>query len=190
MKEPIKTIKRGRFTGCIWYDENPENPRKWENVGKIIASSKYLKSECTSEYLKSSRVSLPVYVLDHSGISVSTSPYNSRWDSGLIGYICVTDDDAREKLLGKDEEVPLAEIRKRAEAVLQGEVETLDQYMSGEMYYFTVEDENGVVVDNCEELYGLDYTEEVLMDSLKYLDELDFPLFTSAGLEVPEPDNN
>ena len=190
MKEAVKTIKRGRFTGCIWYDENPENPRRWENVGKIIAYPKYLKSECTAEYLKASEVSLPVYGLDHGGISVSTTPYNIRWDSGLIGYICVTDDDAREKLFGKDEEVTLAEIRKRAEAVLRGEIETLDQYMSGEMYYFTVEDEKGVVVDTCGGLYGLDYTEEVLMDSLEHLDELDFPLFTSTGLEVPEQDNN
>ena len=129
-------------------------------------------------------------MLDHSGIRVSTTPYNIRWDAGLIGYICVTDEDAREKLFVKDEEVSLAEIRKRAEAALQGEVETLDQYMSGEVYYFTVEDEKGVVVDSCGELYGLDYTEEVLMDSLELLDELDFPLFTSAGLEVPEQDNN
>ena len=190
MKEPIKTIKRGRFTGRIRYDENPENPRRWENVGKILSSSKYINSECTAEYLKASKVSLPIYMLDHSGISVSTTPYNIRWDSGLIGYICVTDEDAREKLFSKDEEVPLAEIRKLAEAVLQGEVETLDQYMSGEVYYFTVEDEKGVVVETCAEFYGLDYTEEVLMDSLKYLDELDFPLFTSVGLEVPEQDNN
>ncbi len=190
MKEAVKTIKRGRFTGCIRHDENLENPRKWKNVGKIIASSKYLKSECTSEYLKASRVSLPIYVLDHNRIRVSTSPYNIRGDSGVIGYICVTDDDAREKLFGKDEEVTLAEIRKRAEEVLRGEIETLDHYMSGEMYYFTVEDEKGVVVDTCEELYGLDFTEEVLRHSLKYLDGRDFQLFTSTGLEVPEPDNN
>ena len=189
MKGAIKPIKRGRFTGCIWYDENRENPRGWENVGKIISSSRYIKSECTFEYLKASKVSLPIYMLDHSGISVSTTPYNIRCDSGLIGYICVTDEDAREKLLVKDEEVSLAEIRKRAEAVLQGEIETLDQYMSGEIYYFTVEDEKGVVVDACGELYGLDYAEDVLMDSLEHLDELDFPLFTSTGLEVPEPDN-
>ena len=37
-------------------------------------------------------VALPVYLYDHSGIAVSTTPFNSSFDSGLVGVIYTTEE--------------------------------------------------------------------------------------------------
>lgn len=67
---------------------------------------------------------LPVYLYDHSGITVSTSSFSCRWDSGQVGFIYVTKDKA-----GDDWGC--------AEACLKSEIETLAQYLEGDVYGFT-----------------------------------------------------
>jgi len=36
---------------------------------------------------------LPLYLLDHSGITISTRDFNDRWDSGQIGWTYVSNED-------------------------------------------------------------------------------------------------
>lgn len=39
-------------------------------------------------YLKTRGLTyLPVYIFEHSSITISTKPYNCRFDSGLLGYV-------------------------------------------------------------------------------------------------------
>ena len=43
-------------------------------------------------------VVLPVYLLDHSGLAMSTTDFNDRWDSGQVGIIFVSFDKIREEM--------------------------------------------------------------------------------------------
>jgi len=78
---------------------------------------------------------LPVYMLDHSGITISTTKFSCPWDSGQIGYIFVTKPQAREWFGYK---VITAKRKEALRASLISEIETLDSYVSGQMYAYTV----------------------------------------------------
>lgn len=70
---------------------------------------------------------LPLYLYDHSGITMSTNRFNCPWDSGQVGYIYLT----REKY---EKETALEFTIKAAHEILTGEVETYDYYLTGEVY--------------------------------------------------------
>ena len=76
-------------------------------------------------------VILPVYMLDHSGISYSVGSFNDPWDSGPVGYIYMdpTSPEA-EACYGKgnmpDREIVVKE--------LAGEVEDYDNYVNSRVY--------------------------------------------------------
>jgi len=39
---------------------------------------------------------LPLYMYEHSGVALSTSDFNDKWDSGCIGYVFMTHEQASE----------------------------------------------------------------------------------------------
>lgn len=69
------------------------------------------------------RAILPVYLLDHSGLSVSTGRYACGWDSGQVGFIMTYDE-------GNEHTDP--------EGALRAQIEELDDYLQGNVYGFTV----------------------------------------------------
>jgi len=69
---------------------------------------------------------LPLYLYDHSGLRIATSPFSCPWDSGRIGFIYTTVSKAR-KSLG----IHKGDIAKPAKEVMSLEVETYDDYLSG-----------------------------------------------------------
>lgn len=97
---------------------------------------------------------LPLFLYDHSGITMNTSGFYSPWDSGQVGVIAVL----KETVL---DEMDWKRISKqRAEKVyqwLREEVEIYDQYLRGEIYGFRVETEDGDVLDSCWGYFDADY---------------------------------
>lgn len=100
---------------------------------------------------------LPLYLYDHSGITMSCSPFSCPWDSGQVGYIYCTVER------GVAECGSLENARKH----LQSEVEVYDQYLTGDVWGFVVEecaddpdeyghDEEWEQVDSCWGFYGQD----------------------------------
>lgn len=124
----------------------------------------------------------PLYLYDHSGITMSTSdeyPYNDRWDAGCVGYVYISKADVlkylveyvldengeRIKIEHKHENSPSTysyktqpiseeNWRKRAAEHIDIEVETYDKYLRGEVYGYKLEKE--VVVEekcpHCDEI--------------------------------------
>ena len=109
-------------------------------LAKIQAYNRALMAEIEKAY-----VVLPVYLLDHSGLSVSTTDFNDPWDSGQTGIIFASFDKIREEY-GVETVTP--EIRQKAEDLLRGEVEQYDAYLNGECYGYELY-KNGEVVDSC-----------------------------------------
>lgn len=76
----------------IYHDESPESPREWDNLGVIIAwHPRYNLGDMSKEFvaltgsdafiLKWKKIEpygviLPLYLYDHSGISISVEPYS------------------------------------------------------------------------------------------------------------------
>ena len=112
-------------------------------------------------------VVLPLYLYDHSGITMNTTGFRSSWDSGQVGVIYATTADIV-KEYGED----TPETREKATALLRGEVETYDQYLTGDVFGIVLTrdetDEDGDEIDpeDCEELdscwgfFGAEYAEQ------------------------------
>jgi len=115
----------------------------WQEVDKHVRS---LVDAVLDRYY----VILPVYLFDHSGITISTSPFQCPWDSGQVGYIYASLDDAKQNwLIGssgdwdttyKDHNGEQVTIREGTRRHLQVEIETYDQYIRGDVYGFVVEE--------------------------------------------------
>jgi hypothetical protein len=75
-------------------------------------------------------VILPLYLYDHSGITMSTSPFSCRWDSGQVGWTFVSKKKIREEYGVKRISKELIE---KVTEMLEGEVRTYDMYLTGEL---------------------------------------------------------
>ncbi len=74
---------------------------------------------------------MPLYLMDHSGLSISTEDFYDRWDSGQIGWIH-TDAKRAEELWEADWDVD------RARQELKDQVIQYDKYLQGEYYGIVV----------------------------------------------------
>lgn len=169
--DTIETFTVGRYTVRIEHDPDPESPREWSNLGTMVCwHSRYTLGDKhtyaspedfrESDDYKHALIVLPLFLLDHSGITMRTHDFSDcdpgQWDSGQVGYIYVTRDTVLHeyscKRIGK-------RTRKLAESALRAEVHAYDEYLTGQVYGYIVE-RDGVRVDSCWGFYGLDYCKE------------------------------
>lgn len=102
---------------------------------------------------------LPLYLYDHSGITMSTGKFSCPWDSGQVGFIFMTKAEClREWGKGGTRLTPA--IKAKAESFMTGDVETYDQYLTGDVWGYVIEDADGDEVDALWGLYGDDYAIE------------------------------
>lgn len=117
---------RGGHLGAQLYNttdaELPGNLRESDDGGYISAQ--------LDRYF----IWLPVYMYDHSGQTISTSPFSCRWDSGQIGWIVYARDRVRKdygwsRITAKREDFICK--------YLIGVVEHHDHILQGNVYGFT-----------------------------------------------------
>lgn len=106
---------------------------------------------------------LPLYLYEHSGMTVRTGPFSDPWDSGQVGFIFTTR-ERYEKLCGK----PTRNWKAKARKYLAGEVETLDQYLTGDVWGYRIADQNGHEIDSCWGFYGHNNAEKEAQGQLRY----------------------
>ena len=154
-----KTFPNG-YKVVVSIDPEPQSPREWDNIGTVVIHnrSRYAFADETADMhellnLESDKnhISLPIYLYDHSGITINTTGFACRWDSGQVGVIYCTKADAIREFGNK---VCTAKVRDKALKVLKAEIEELDQYIQGDVYGYQVFDPSGEVVDSCWGYYG------------------------------------
>lgn len=183
MKETYK-----KFTIELIQDENSESPREWDNLGTMycfhrrysLGDKHDLDTDEVKEIFNDDKnyVSLPLYLYDHGGITMSTSSFSCRWDSGQVGIIAVS----REKIFKEYGKKYLTKkLRDQIISYLVGEVKTYDQYLTGDVYGYQITDSEDNVRDSCWGFYG---TENALDQARSQIDyyvkteplQLDLPL--------------
>jgi len=165
----------------IEQEESPESPREWDNLGTMICfhgrynlgdDHNYNPSDfdgwADMEHKLSKEfdgVLLPLYLYDHSGITMNTTGFNCPWDSGQVGFIGISKAKIRKEFSVRN---VTRDMIARVTNCLIGEVETYDQYLAGELYGYIIEDENGEHVDSCWGYYGYEHAEEEGKAQLEY----------------------
>ena len=89
---------------------------------------------------------LPLYLYDHSGITISCShsyPYNDRWDAGQVGWTYASYNEIKNEY-----ETVNAETIEKAKQRLIDETETYDNYLRGNSYGYIIE-KDGEEIDSC-----------------------------------------
>lgn len=166
MSDPIEVIEEGDHRIKIYYDEDGESPREWDNLGTMVCfhrryrlgdKTDFKYPEDITEFLRENSgkvISYPLYLYDHSGITISIEPFSCPWDSGQVGYIYVE----KEKVLKEFKKKKLSKkLVKKIEELLQSEVETYDKFIRGEVYGYEV-----YKLDKCKEC---DQISEEFVDS-------------------------
>lgn len=162
------------------FSEDWDTPRDWDNLGVIVAWHRRYTigdiqpsmppSEWLAELYKNdpSAVVLPVYMYEHGGVTISTSPYGCEWDSGQIGYIYTTLD--RVQKYYKDDWRRMTKARRATcEVLLNDEIKIYDQYLRGEVYRYLIKDDDGEIVESGHGYYERDYCESEAQAMIKYL---------------------
>ena len=172
----IVKIEEKEYKKCkieIGYDECAESPVEWqisrivawhprytigqeyiprdevpsEGIDRLINSSGVMSVDHYSELMAYSSL----YMYDHSGITISTSPFYCHWDSGQVGYVYITKKDAARNKIKTEKE---------AMKIIEDDVQCYDRYIRGEIHYYCIYDQNG---DIFEQIYNIDDSVENLM---------------------------
>lgn len=152
----MKIEYRG-FTIEIEQDEYPTDPRELCNLGTMYCIHRRYNLgdinnlpadeivEIAESVQKSGGVVLPLYLYDHSGLSISTRPYSCQWDSGQVGFIMAEAEKIRSEYSIKRVS---KKVRGRAEQLLKSEVEEYGNYLSGNCWGYFIRDKAGNVIDS------------------------------------------
>lgn len=183
------TLTVDGLTVRIEADEDSRNPRtEWDHVGTMVCwhrryklgdeqpsyppsefflrlmqereaevHPKYppddLPDEHVQRYIAKHFYVLPLYLYDHSGLTMNTSGFSCQWDSGQVGWIVMSRDKADEQGIAD----PLG--------LLRSEVAEYDQYLTGDVWGYVIEDDDGHHLDSCWGFYGFDHCKEQATES-------------------------
>lgn len=174
----VKEFQHKGLTIKIVQDTDADSPRNWDNLGTMVCfhrryqlgdiNPKYSQEELQELIERKDVISLPLFLYDHSGLSMKCSAVSCKWDSGQVGYIYVT----REKILKEySKKVLTKKLIAKVIKQLQCEVETYNQYLTGDCYGFQVETETGEHLDSCYGFFGIESCEEQALEQAKYFAE-------------------
>ncbi len=190
-----------KLTVSIVHDSAPDSPREWDHLGIIagfhrrynigdsdpgvlldgekISSDDYDGwDEMEADLRRRGALCIKsLYLYDHSGTSISTRSFAGRaqhasWDSGRVGFTFTTRKRMGE-FLGKTRLT--SKTREHVENLLEAGVKEYDDYMTGEVYTYLIEDGEGNVLDTCGGYYGFDVVKEEAASELAWFvkNELD-----------------
>lgn len=137
-------------------DDDSTNPaHDWDMVGTIAIDNRcryafgHVHIGCDEMHaILSDRnnIVLPVFMYDHSGISINTTGFSCPWDSGQVGIVYCSKEKAVEEFGNKR---CTAMVRAAAIACMISDVKSVDDYLTGNVWGYRVLDADGVVLDSC-----------------------------------------
>lgn len=194
--EPYETFEHNGKTIKIYSDEDPPNPRtEFDHAGTMVCfhrryvlgdknhglsftdyNNSWDELHDAIQRQKGGAVIFPLYLYDHSGLRIRAGSFqgllpqgHAEFDSGQVGFIFVS----KTKVLS---EFGWKSITAKRRAVLEegllAEVEEYDQYLSGDVWGYTVtthyRDEltnADVEQDSCWGCFGLDYARKLAKEA-------------------------
>lgn len=182
--DALETIEKDGWTAKLYHDEDAQNPRKdCDQLGIMVCwhrnydlgDRKPTETEqdalqrggfrLLERYLRMSeggRNLIKLGLYDHSGITMyagggALGQDPGGWDSGTVGFIYTNTEQIN--LIG----APLESLDRQ----LHAEIEEYDQYLTGDVYGYVIEDEDGEERDSCWGFFGDDYAKQEMGAALE-----------------------
>lgn len=158
----IERIEYKGHTIDIAYDQYATNPLS-DDEGRAkfcclshglmndtpVHSSKFSGWDAIERHLRKSYnilEILPIYLYDHSGITIDTEPFSCSWDSGQVGFIFI--DMGVIRRMGFKSKRGFLKVYEDPAQFLQNQIKLYDSYLRGECYGFSIENEDGDCIDS------------------------------------------
>lgn len=174
----------------VYFDPDPTHPRKdWDNGTIMIhwhprydLGDKRVE-RCTADEVREEYQDrgdpvlaiLPLYLYDHSGLSVSTGAFTCMWDSGQVGWVIITQSKSDEMGFPKEYTTEMYE------DVIKAEVKTYDDYLTGQVFGYVVEGREGDELEACWGYVG--DQEGCLSDGKRVAEDVTDPAIERAAKE-------
>lgn len=144
-----------KYTISIEQDLEPLNPREeFDNLGTMACEHpKYNLGDSNLQGREPSKgnISLPLYLYDHGGITISTTPFSCKWDSSRVGTIFVS----KEKIYKEYGVKRISKtLRRKVIDILRAEIKIYDDYLTGNVWGYVIKNENNEEVDSCWGFFG------------------------------------
>lgn len=185
MKTYTKTIEVTKPRLTIQYDKYHSSPRKWSNLGYFITCDRNdyspdkhpeyeeiiketgQKARSQEEHIKMIKKAIqatgekvlaiyPISKYEHSGVAYSLGTKHG-FDYSNNGFYIVTETSQKE----------IGTPKKSFEKVIKEELDIYNAYANGEVYGYTLYDEQGNDIDSCWEFYSIDEIKEHLPSEWK-----------------------
>lgn len=158
MNDIIESFEKNGCQVELVYDNDPCNPYKeydtlsqiyhWHPRYDLGNQINRMDKQEMMDYLDNEVLAiLPVYLYDHSGITISTSPFSCMWDSGQVGWAVITATNASKMGIDDWDMTKL-------EAAIKAEIDQYDHYLTGQVYGYQVK-YDGELVDSCYGFYDM-----------------------------------
>ena len=128
---------------------NPQSFGGWDDLRTTIEND-YAGIVCIK----------PLYLYDHGGISIATTPFSCPWDSRQIGFVIVQEADLEKEGIILEQATPSV-----VDEIIEGEIQIYDQYLRGDIYGFALY-VDGEYMDGCGGFFG-DHKESGLIEYLE-----------------------
>ncbi len=184
----IDSIEYMGYLINIFPDEDSPDPRKeFDHLGTMVCfhrrynlgdKHEFRDPDEFKDFLKEEKpICLPLYLFDHSGITMSTRSEKFRacdpqgWDWGMLGYIYVTKENVRKEYsVNRVSRKVLDKVIK----LLQSEVAEYAHFLTGNIYGYEItkaekdeEPQASEVIDSCWGFFG--YPEDYMIPEAKAL---------------------
>lgn len=174
--QPVKTVKCGNgIVVKIYQDDDAEAPFQPDYIVKISCwhprydlgnnhdheTPQDFRDFCAAQEAEQhdSVVKLPVYLYDHSGLTVNTTGFSCPWDSGQVGYCWILTSEAQAHFSTSD--------RDEIEVILRSTVKILDNYLTGNVYGYVIENAKGEHLDSCWGFFGdLSVNADIMVEAM------------------------
>src|SRR5208283_4115616 len=179
---------KGHFINIFPDDDTPDPRKEFDHLGTMVCFHRrydlgdrheFRDPDEFAEFLKEEKpICLPLYLYDHSGITISTKSERFRacdpqgWDWGMLGYIYVTKENVRKEYSVNRVSRKIFE---KVVKLLLAEVDEYDHYLTGNVYGYEItkgERQEGQVINSCWGFFG--YPEDyVIMEAKRSIDHME-----------------
>lgn len=138
----------------IIQDDDCENPFvSWDTGFELVCTGGFTNYGSMNRTPDTFRKRWTVYGYSHSGLTASLSPFNDRFDSGILGSLFCTSEDIEDM-----------------DAAAENIIKIFNQWLDDDIYGYQIEFE-GTDVESCWNFYGADYCMECAKEAVDNLPE-------------------